>query len=69
MVCSVHHGLVEDVGFLHVACPSCIHLRCTMRFVEDTATRDGANGVTCPHPALHLEHRDILLLPIFEGDS
>lgn len=46
---SIFHRLLEDVGFVHVACSNWIHLRCAKGIVEDTATRDGIRGVSYPN--------------------
>ena len=51
-ICSTCNGVVEDRTYVRVVCLSCLHLRCALEFVEDSAHgRNGSTMITCPNPA------------------
>ena len=57
--------MVEDRTYVRVVCSCCLHLRCALGFVEDSAhSRNGSTTITCPNPASHLARQHITLGPL-----
>ena len=50
---------------MRVACLCCLHLRCALGFVEDSAHgRTGPTMITCPNPASHSGRQHVTLCPL-----
>ena len=69
-ICSVCHGLVEETSCVQVSCSCDVHRRCALGFCEDAIPRartfGGVHLVTCPNPALHEEHQEVVLHPLLQ---
>ena len=61
-ICCICHGVVEDRVYVRVACSCCLHLRCVLESVEDSAHGiTESTTVTCPNPASHSGRQHITL--------
>ena len=65
VICSMCNGVVEDRTYVRVVCSCCLHLRCALGFMEDSAHgRTGPTTITCPNPASHSGRQHITLGPL-----
>ena len=65
VICSICNGVMEDRTYVRVVCSCCLHLRCALGFVGDSAHgRTGSKTITCANPAKHSGRKHITLGPL-----
>ena len=65
VICRICNGVVEDRTYVRVVCSCCLHRRCTLGFLEDSAhAKNGSTTITCLNPASHSARQRITLGPL-----